>query len=291
MKPGFKNKVALTGAALAAAAFAGGAYAATQSGSGSRQQFLNDVAHRLNVTPDQLRAALKGAMIDRINEAVKDGWLTQAQADKLEQRINQGQLPMAPGLGAFGGPRFGGPGLGGPGFGGPGFGGPRFRHPIVNVELAAAAGYLGLTESQLVDQLSSGKSLAQVAKDKGKTTAGLEQAMTAAFKSRLDKAVSAGRITQSQEQAALKWFQARLDKRVNHGLKFGVVHGGRGAFPGAPGGPGRPGGWAGPGGWGGPPGSGGPGGPGAPGGPDTPGGQGGTTHPSFEGPQAPPPAA
>jgi hypothetical protein len=266
MKPGFKNKVALTGAALAAAAFAGGAYAATQSGSGSRQQFLNDVAHRLNVTPDQLRAALKGAMIDRINQAVKDGRISQAQADKLEQRINQGQLPL---------------GLGGRGFGGPGFGGPRFGHPIVDAELSAAAGYLNLTEAQLIDQLQGGKSLAQVAKDKGKTTAGLEQAMTAAFKARLDKAVSAGRITQSQEQAALKWFQARLDDRVNHGLKFGLAHGGRGAFPGGPGGPrgwggpgaGRPGGWGGPGGWAGP------------------GAQGGPTHPAFEGPPPSDPAA
>jgi hypothetical protein len=268
-----KNKVALTGAALAAAAFAGGAYAATQSGPTSRQQFINDVAHRLNVTPDQLRAAIKGAMIDRINQAVKDGQITQAQADKLEQRINQGQLPL--------------------GFAGHGFGGPRFGHPFRHIELDAAAGYLGLTDAQLIDQLGSGKSLAQVAKDKGKTTAGLEQAMMAALKTRLDKAVSKGRITQSQEQTILNRFQARLDKRINQaGPKFGRMHGGREGFPG-PGGPGGPGG--GPPGWGGgPPGWGGgpPGGPqGWGGGPPGNSGSGGSTHPAFEGPPSPPPAA
>jgi hypothetical protein len=245
-----KNKVALTGAALAAAAFAGGAYAATQSGPTSRQQFLNDVAHRLNVTPDQLRAALKGALIDRINQAVKDGRLTQAEANAIEQRISQGQLPFG-----FGGGGPGGPGFAHPGFGGPGFGGRPFR----DTELGAAAGYLGLTDVQLFDQLRNGKSLAQVAKDRGKTTAGLEQAMTAPFKARLDKAVSASRITKSQEQAILQRFQSRLDKSVNNtGPKFGFRHGGR---------------WA-------------PAGPGA-----GPGGFQGPTHPSYEGPPSPPQSA
>jgi hypothetical protein len=277
VKPRLKHKVALTGAALVAAAFAGGAYAATQSGSSSRQQFLNDVAHRLNVTPDQLRAALKGAMIDRINDAVKAGKITQAEANALEQRISQGQLPL--------------------GSGGHGFGGHRLGHPFRNIELDAAAGYVGLTDAQLIDQLRSGKSLAQVAKDKGKTTAGLEQSMTAAFKARLDKAASAGRITQSQEQTILKRFQDRLDKRINQaGPKFGRMHGGRGVFPGGPGGPQGWGGPGRPGAWGGPQGSKAPGGPGAPGGsggssaPGGPGSQGGT-HPAFEGPPPPPPAA
>jgi hypothetical protein len=279
VEPRLKNKVALTGAALAAAAFAGGAYAATQSGSNSRQQFINDVAHRLNVTPDQLRAALKGALIDRINQAVKDGRITQAQANTIEQRINQGQLPL--------------------GFGGHGFGGQRVGHPLRNAELGAAASYLDLTDTQLIDQLRSGKSLAQVAKDKGKTSAGLEQALTASFKTRLDKAVAAGRITQAQEQTILQRFQSRLDRRINRdGLTFGRMHAGRG-IPGGPGGPGHQGGPGGPGGpgapggpgpwgarnapraWGAPNGQGGPGGPRAP----------GATHPAFEGPPPPPPAA
>ncbi|HEY1592497.1 MAG TPA: hypothetical protein VGF81_11935 [Solirubrobacteraceae bacterium] len=284
MKPRWKNKVALTGAALAAAAFAGGAYAATQSGPSSRQQFLDDVAHRLNVTPDQLTAALKGALIDQINDAVKAGRMTQAEANTLEQRINQGQLPLGFGAAGFAGPRFGGPGSGGRGFGAPGaggpgsggrgFGGPRLR----DIELGAAASYLGLTDAQLLDQLRNGKSLAQVAKDKGKTTAGLEQAMTAQFKARLDKAVTAGRITQSQEQTILQRFQSRLDKRVNNaGLKFGLRHGGFVPGGGPGGGPGGPG----------------PGGPGPWGGPGASGGSGskGPTHPSYEGPPSPPQSA
>ena len=55
-----RHKLAILAAILAAAALAGGAYAATQSGGNPRQAFINDVARRLHVTPAQLRAALKG---------------------------------------------------------------------------------------------------------------------------------------------------------------------------------------------------------------------------------------
>jgi AraC-like DNA-binding protein len=187
----FKGKFAIGATALAAAALAGGAYAATQSGTSSRQQFVNDVAQRLHVSPEQLQAALKAAMVDRLNQAVKDGRLTQAQANAIEQRIETGKLPL-------------------------GFGMRRTGHRLRQLELRAAEQYLGLTQAQLIAQLRGGKSLAQVATDQGKTTAGLEAAMTAALKARLDKAVSAGRITQAQEQELLSRFQTRLDRRVNH---------------------------------------------------------------------------
>jgi AraC-like DNA-binding protein len=187
----FKGKFAIGATALAVAGFAGGAYAATQSGTSSRQQFINDVANRLHVSPDQLQSALKAAMLDRINEAVKDGRLTQAQANAIEQRINQGKLPLF-------------------------FGHRRVRSGLRHLELRAAEQYLGLTRAQLIAQLRSGKSLAQVAQAQGKTTTGLEAAMTAALKTRLDQAVSAGRITNVQEQTLLSRFATRLDYRVNH---------------------------------------------------------------------------
>lgn len=221
MRPRFKNKLVIGSAALAAAALAGGAYAATQSGAGSRQAFTNDVAHRLHVSPDQLRAAVKAAMIDRLNQAVKEGRLTQAEANRIEQRINQGHLPL------FFGHREG------------------FARHLRRGPLKAAASYLGLSEAQLFDQLRSGKSLADVAKAQGKTTAGLEQAMTTEFKARLDRAVSNGRITKAQEQKIVDRFQSRLDEMVNRTPpKFGSrrhLH----AIPGGPP-PGMPGSFEGP---------------------------------------------
>lgn len=253
---GLKRNLVIGLAALALAAFAGGAYAATQnSGPSTRQAFLNDVAKRLHVTPQQLSAALSGATFDQIQAAVQAGRLTQAQANALEQRLKNGPagpgfgVPIGP-LGAFGpaGPgmpklnavpaRPGAPrpnavpapGAGfGPGFGG-GFG-----------ALPAAASYLGLTTPQLFQQLSGGKSLAQIATSKGKTVSGLEQAMTAAERKQLDRLVTNKVITKAQENQILSKWSASLSRRVNSkGLGFPGAKGvpffrgvpGRGYWPG-----------------------------------------------------------
>ena len=223
-----KRKLVIGLVALAVAAFAGGAYAATQSSApNTRQAFLNDVAKRLHVTPQQLTQALNGATLDQLQAAVKAGRLTQAQANKLAQRLKQnGGAPGIPfGFGFGLGPRFarpGGPGLapGGPGLppGGPGFPGRPGGfggHLAGPFELQAAASYLGLTDAQLFKQLSSGKSLAQIATSMGKTASGLEQAMTTAIKSRLDKLVANKMMTAPQERTVLSRLSARLATVIN----------------------------------------------------------------------------
>jgi hypothetical protein len=215
-----KSKLIIATAILAAAAFAGGAYAATQSsGTNARQAFLNDAANRLHVTPAQLRNALTGAFEDQLQAAVKAGKLTQAQANAIKQRIENragAPLPFLPP-----GHRF-------------------FLRPGPEGVLGAAATYLHLTRDQLLSQLSSGKTLAQIAKAQGGTSAGLEAAITAAVKARLDKAVAAGRITSAQEQQMLSRLTARLNALINRT----APHFERPA-PGGPGGP-PPGGgpWA-----------------------------------------------
>ena len=194
-----KRKLVIGSTVLAVAAFAGGAVAATQGSSNPRQQYLNDVAKRLNVTPAQLDSALKGAALDQLEAAVKAGELTQAQANALKQRVQQGAAGGAPFIGP---PRPFGPRAFGPGPLGLGLGRAVFFGP--NAPATAVAKYLGLTTAQLVKQLESGKSLAEIAKAQGKTTAGLDQAITAAAKTRLDKAVADKRITAAQEQQMLK---------------------------------------------------------------------------------------
>src|SRR5205823_9479933 len=90
-------------ATLAVAALGGGAYAATQSSSNPRQAFLNDVAKRLHVTPQQLQSAVKGAYLDRLQAAVAAGKLTQGQANAIKQRIQRyGLLGAGPLLGERG---------------------------------------------------------------------------------------------------------------------------------------------------------------------------------------------
>lgn len=192
---------------LAFAAASGAAYAASQSSNNSRQAFLNDVAKRLNVSPQKLRSAINGALLDRLNAAVKAGKLTRAEANAIQQRIERGVPPFfgGPGMGFRGG-RFAHP----PGFvGPPGFFG--VTRPFGHAgPLACAARYLGLTPSQLFNDLCSGRSLAEVAKANGKSAAGLERAMTAGIKSSLDAAAAAGRINKSQEAQLLRTLSARL---------------------------------------------------------------------------------
>jgi hypothetical protein len=213
-----KRNVVLVLAALAVAACAGGAYAATQSsGPNTRQAFLNDVAKRLHVTPQQLSSALNGATTDQLQAQVKAGRITQAQANALEQHLKNGGatpfLPLTPGLA---GPR---PFLPGP----PGakacparpFGPFGFGLGLRGFGLGAAASYLGLSNAQLLQQLQSGKSLAQIASSKGKTVAGLEQAMTAPIKKALDVAVSRKAITAAQEKQMLSRYESALSQRIN----------------------------------------------------------------------------
>ncbi|MDO8210877.1 hypothetical protein [Conexibacter sp. CPCC 206217] len=95
------------------------------------------------------------------------------------------------GPGGPGGPRFGfhhgGPG-GGPGIAGFGLG----FGPGGGEVGRAVADYLGLTERALRDQLADGRSLADVARAQGKTVDGLEDAIVAATKTQLDRAVDDG---------------------------------------------------------------------------------------------------
>jgi hypothetical protein len=194
----------------------GAAVAAADSIGNDQDAFLNDVAKRLNVTPAELKAALKGAGDDRIDAAVAAGKITKEQADAMKARTAKDGVPFFGG----GGHRGGGFGHGGFGHGGP-------------ASLDAAAEYLGLTEAQLHTQLESGKTLAEIAKAQGKTVDGLEKALTAATKTKLDAAVKAGTVTQAQADDLLKRATDHLDDLVNGKPGFHGHGGGRG-FDGPP---------------------------------------------------------
>lgn len=218
-----KHKLVVGGIALLVAAGAGGgAYAATQSSSNPREELLNDVAKRLNVSPAQLRSAIQGALLDRLDAAVKAGQLTQAQANRIKQRIQQGAFPFgAPGpSGGFWRheQRMGPAGPAGPG-------GPR------NGPLSTAATYLGLSDAKLLADVRGGKTLAQVAQAQGKSVAGLEQALVAASKSRLDRMVQAGWLTKAQEQQRLSRLGKLIDQLVEHGRVWAPSSGPAGDGP------------------------------------------------------------
>ena len=79
----------------------------------------------------------------------------------------------------------------------------------------AVASYLGMTKAELRTARQNGTSLAELATQKGKSVAGLKQAIYDAAKADLDKAVTAGRITSAQETTMLSNLQSHLDDMVN----------------------------------------------------------------------------
>jgi hypothetical protein len=212
MNFGSKRMVAAATATLAVAGGAAAAVAAT--GSGSRgSDFLDSVAKHLGVSPQKLKDATKAAATDQVDADLAAGRITKAQADALKQRIASGD-------GILGGPGFerglhidgGGPGLApGPGIAG---------KPFIANELAAAAKYLGLDESDLRTKLENGQSLAAVAKAQSKDLAGLQQAILDAAKADLDKAVAAKDLTQSQADEILSNLKSHIDDIANGTLRF-----------------------------------------------------------------------
>jgi hypothetical protein len=212
-----RRKLAVGATGLVVLAGSGGAYAAAAGKSATtttkstdraaeQQAFLDDVAKRLSVSPDQLDTAIKGAAEARIDAAVAAGTLTKAQGDEAKKRLASGAPLLGPGLlGGKPGGHNGGPG--GPGGPGHGFGG---------LGLDDAATYLGLTEDKLRQQLETGKSLADVAKAQNKDLAGLKAALKTAITKQFDEAVKDGHLTEAQKTKMLADVDQRIDDIVNN---------------------------------------------------------------------------
>jgi uncharacterized protein YidB (DUF937 family) len=193
-----RKVVAGTVAALAVGGAGGGLAAAklTSSPRDENQAVINDAAKKLGVEPLELSNALKQALKDHIDSAVADGRITKAEGEALKKRIDAGGVPLlAPPLGFRHFGHFGRPGL---------FPG-----------LSRAASYLGLSERELFAKLDSGKTLAQVAKDEGKSVDDLVAALKDDLESRLDQAVAAGRLTKAQKDEIVSDADQRIRDFVN----------------------------------------------------------------------------
>jgi polyhydroxyalkanoate synthesis regulator phasin len=162
------------------------------------QTFIDKLAGILHLTPTQTTDALKQAQLQTVDQMLKDGQITQQQADAMKARINAGQ-----GL-VFG-------------FGGRhGFGGFKangaLMQSLTTAELNAAASALHMSTADLRSALKSGKSLSAIETQQKVSDSAVKTAMKNAAKGVLDNAVKAGTITQAQADAILS--------RLGSGLKF-----------------------------------------------------------------------
>jgi len=145
-----------------------------------------------NVVTSRL-ASIKGALTG----LVKDGTLTQAQADKVASTLDT-QLPQR--------------GMGGPGG--------HFGALGMTQTHAAAAKALGMTADELSTAVQSGKSLADVAKDQKVSVDALVKAMVAATENQLATAVKDGTLTQAQADTMKSSLTERITNQVN-GIRSG----------------------------------------------------------------------
>lgn len=194
-----RHHIAIAAAVALSAVAVGGAIAATKlTPKQESEAVLNDAAKQLGVAPAELSNALKQALKNRVDAAVKDGRLTKEQGQQLKARIDAGDVPLL-GLG----PR--------------GFGHRHGPHGHFHAKLEAAAEYLGMTQAQLRNALADGKTLAQLARDRNKSVDGLVDALVADAKKRF------GEVPADLRQRITDMVNGRLRPPQHHRRDGGAV--------------------------------------------------------------------
>ncbi|MDA8218026.1 MAG: hypothetical protein M0Z94_10470 [Dehalococcoidales bacterium] len=151
------------------------------------QLFLDKLASTLGITREQLSSAIKQAGTETVDQAVQQGDLAPNTADRIKQRIQDGEqwlgfprLHRQPPLAQ------------------------RVRPFALDAAGEAVAKALGMTQEELRTALRDGKSIADLASEKGITAEQIKTAVVDATKARLDQAVAAGNLTQAQADRILQ---------------------------------------------------------------------------------------
>jgi 3-hydroxyacyl-CoA dehydrogenase len=210
-----KNRLAIVG--LAAGLLGGGAagIALTTPGVAQGQASTTTTTTKDSTSSKAANEGRESFLQRTLAPLVKKGTITQAQADAVIKAIDDAQPSRA-----FGGH---GPGRAG-----------ELRGAFGDV-FGAAAKKLGISTDALRSALRSGKSIADVAKEKKVAPAAVVDAIVAAIKADLDQAVKDGKLTKAQADRHLTEVRSRITALVNgQGPRFGGRWGG-GAKPNVPG--------------------------------------------------------
>jgi polyhydroxyalkanoate synthesis regulator phasin len=174
------------------------------------EQYLKDLANRLHVSVSTLQQDKLAAMRDVLARMVKDGTLTQKQANAIQQRLQSHQACT----------------------------GMEMNRMDVKLVMRALQGYtsqitdqvasqLHLTPSQLQAQLRSGKSLSDVAAAQHVSSAQLHAIVMNAVQNTLNKAVSNGDVTKQQANTFMQALQSHPEfvDHILHARYHGHYHG------------------------------------------------------------------
>ena len=174
--------------------------AGAQSGEGEAQElgerFVAETAERLGVTPEELTAAMTGAEFEIIDDAVAEGRLTEEQAAKLKERIEE-RGPLSGIRPRHGGRRQGA------------------------VPRRAARGRRGgrgawaRSRRRWRRRSRPGESLAEQAEAQGMSVEDFKAALLDAIKRMLQAKVDEGTITQVQADRVFAGIEEHIDRIVN----------------------------------------------------------------------------
>ncbi len=153
------------------------------------EQYLQDLANRLGVSVSTLQQDKLLAREDVLAQMVKDGKLTQNQANAIKQSLQSHQACTGKGN-----------------FVGRGIVLSSLKQYLPNVENQVAQG-LKLTSSQLTADLKNGQNLDQIATAQGFSNSQLHTIVLNAIQSALNQAVKDGNLTQAQANAFMQALQ------------------------------------------------------------------------------------
>ena len=159
-------------------------------------RFKEELASQLGISVDELNTALDNTQFALIDQAVADGKLTESEAEKLKERVEEGHN-----LFPYYGFRHPGPG-------------PGFRLKVGLIE--ATAEVLGVDVSVVTEGLRNGNTLAEIANANGMQTDEFKTALLANVKSTLDEKVAKGDITQEQADNLYERLSTNIDDIINH---------------------------------------------------------------------------
>ncbi len=172
------------------------------------EQYLQDLAQRLHVSVATLQQDTLAASEDELNQLVKDGKLTQSQANEIKQRLESHKACTGKGQGVryenFAIRQF-------------------IKKYLPDMTNQVAVG-LHTTNAQLTSELKAGKSLQAIAQEHNVTPAQLHTLVMTVLQTDLNKAVSTGDLTQQQATAFTQLLQKHpgvVDRLLNQHFKAG----------------------------------------------------------------------
>jgi lambda repressor-like predicted transcriptional regulator len=169
---------------------------------------------------DGLKNALRDELREDADRAVEDGVLTREEAERLvrklsaavDELVEQGALPAL---------EFGRPGLGPVPLGPPKADILPPGPPPGAGLMKAVADYLDVDEAEIREAFGEGKSLADLAKDRGKSVDGLKRALRDAMREEANRAVEDGMLTKREADRLDEQFGAAVDKLVEGSRSYG----------------------------------------------------------------------